>query len=33
MKTRYDPGAGLFLDSRTIMLMMAWLFLALYLIE
>ena len=28
MKTRYDPGAGLFLDSGTIIMMVAWLFLA-----
>ena len=31
MKTRYDPGAGLFLDSGTIMLMVAWLFVGPYL--
>ena len=28
MKSRYDPAAGLFLDSTTIVLMVAWLFLA-----
>ncbi len=28
MKSRYDPAAGLFLDSTTIILMIAWLFLA-----
>ena len=27
MKSRYDPAAGLFLDSTTIVLMVAWLFL------
>ena len=28
MKSRYDPAAGLFLDSTTIVLMVVWLFLA-----
>jgi GlpG protein len=27
MKSRFDPGAGLFVDSGTVMLMVAWLFL------
>ncbi|HEX4144662.1 MAG TPA: rhomboid family intramembrane serine protease [Pirellulales bacterium] len=31
MKTRYDPGAGLFLDSSIIFLMVAWLFVGPYL--
>ena len=33
MKARYDPGAGLFLDSRTVFLMMAWLFLCTRFVE
>jgi GlpG protein len=33
MKARYDPGAGLFLDSRTVLLMMVWLFLCTRVVE
>jgi len=33
MKARYDPGAGLFVDSRTVFLMMAWLFLCTRILE
>jgi membrane associated rhomboid family serine protease len=31
MKTRYDPAAGLFIDSGIIVLMVAWLFVGPYL--
>ena len=30
MKSRYDPGAGLFIDSRTVGLMMFWLVLCIF---
>jgi GlpG protein len=33
MKARYDPGAGLFLDSRTVLLMMVWLLLCTRFVE